>query len=107
MAEAETLTGGCHCGAVEYRVTIPKPERAMACNCSICSRAGWLLAFTPATNFELVRGEEALGDYQFAGHKLHHLLHLLSILWITKIQGLVFYLVHGVLVHLVKLIMVI
>lgn len=72
MAEAETLKGGCHCGTVEYRVTIPKPERAMACNCSICSRAGWLLTFTPATAFELVSGEDALRDYQFAGHKLHH-----------------------------------
>jgi len=35
MAETTTYTGGCHCGAVRYRVTA-KLESAITCNCSIC-----------------------------------------------------------------------
>ncbi len=68
-----TYQGSCHCGAVRYEVTMPPPEKAYACNCSICSRAGWLLAFTPPSSFRLLAGEEALSDYQFGKKRVHHL----------------------------------
>ncbi len=71
MAET-TYTGGCHCGAVRYRVTMDL-EFAVACNCSICSRTGTLLAFAPASRFELVSGADALTDYQFGRKRIHHL----------------------------------
>jgi hypothetical protein len=45
----------------------------MACNCSMCGRAGTLLAFVPATQFTLLSGEDALTDYQFNKHVIHHL----------------------------------
>src|SRR4051794_3957099 len=64
--------GSCHCGAVHYQVTMPRPSKAVACNCSICSRAGWLLAFVPASAFELRAGSDALTDYQFGKKHLHH-----------------------------------
>jgi hypothetical protein len=73
MSETKTYAGSCHCGTVQYEVTMAKPEKAFACNCSICSRAGWLLAFVPETSFRLMRGEGELSDYQFAKHHLHHL----------------------------------
>lgn len=72
MAEAKTYTGGCHCGAVKYRVTL-KLEGAISCNCSICSRTGTLLAFAPAAQFRLERGDDAVTDYQFGKRRLHHL----------------------------------
>lgn len=72
MTEAKTYTGGCHCGAVRYRVTL-KLDQAITCNCSICSRTGTVLAFTPAEQFELVSGREALTDYQWGKKRLHHL----------------------------------
>ena len=72
MAVAASYDGGCHCGAVRYRVRTDF-ERVVACNCSMCGRAGSLLTFVPVSDFELISGEEALGDYQFAKHRIHHL----------------------------------
>jgi hypothetical protein len=68
-----TYQGSCHCGAVRYQVTMPAPEKAYACNCSICSRAGWLLAFAAPEGFKLLAGQEALSDYQFGKKRIHHL----------------------------------
>ena len=68
-----TYQGGCHCGAVKYEITMEPPTKAFACNCSICSRAGWLLAFAPMTAFRLVAGDDAQRDYQFGKKNSHHL----------------------------------
>lgn len=74
MSETKpTYQGSCHCGAVRYEVTMATPDKAYACNCSICSRAGWLLTFTPADTFKLIAGEEHLKDYQFGKRHIHHL----------------------------------
>ena len=72
MADLKTYTGGCHCGAVRYEVDLAL-ERLIACNCSICSKTGSLLAFAPATQFRLLSGGESLSDYQFNKHIIHHL----------------------------------
>ena len=64
-------TGGCHCGAVRYRVSL-KLDGAVVCNCSICSKTGSMLAFAPAAQFELLSGQDALADYQFGKKNLHH-----------------------------------
>ena len=64
--------GGCHCGAVRYRVEIDLAKPVLQCNCSICSRAGTLLSFVPAAAFTLERGEESLTDYQFGRKHIHH-----------------------------------
>jgi hypothetical protein len=72
MAEMQTYSGGCHCGAVRYAVDLAL-EHAMACNCSICSKRGLLLAFAGAEQFRLKAGEEALQDYRFNTHKIGHL----------------------------------
>jgi hypothetical protein len=68
----KTHVGSCHCGAVRYEVIFDPPAKAIACNCSICLRAGWLLAFVPQTAFRLTTGEDALTDYQFGAKKSHH-----------------------------------
>ncbi len=70
--DEKTYTGGCHCGAVRYRVTIALGE-AVTCNCSICSKTGAVLAFAPASQFTLVQGADALTDYQFGKKRIHHL----------------------------------
>ena len=72
MTTAKSYEGGCHCGAVRYRVTTDF-ARVVACNCSICGRSGTLLTFVGADDFELISGEDALGDYQFAKRRIHHL----------------------------------
>jgi hypothetical protein len=45
----------------------------MSCNCSICSRAGYLLTFVQPEQFELLAGEGAQSDYQFNRKNVHHL----------------------------------
>jgi hypothetical protein len=50
-----------------------KLEGAITCNCSICSKTGTILAFAPATQFELLSGADALSDYQFGKKRIHHL----------------------------------
>ncbi len=69
--ELKDHVGGCHCGAVRFEVTVDA-SGGMACNCSICSRAGWLLAFVPASAFRLTTAEAALQDYQFGKKSIHH-----------------------------------
>jgi hypothetical protein len=72
MSEAQTFQGSCHCGAVTYDVTMVPPEKAFACNCSICGRTGALLAFVPKETFVLKTGEAAMTDYQFGKKHIHH-----------------------------------
>ena len=69
----DTHHGGCHCGAVRYRVDIDLSQPVTQCNCSICGRTGTLLSFVPAAAFRLEKGEESLTDYQFNKKVIHHL----------------------------------
>ena len=71
MGEMKTYTGGCHCGKVRYEVTSDL-SYVMDCNCSICSRKGHVLTFVPASQFTLLSGENAVTDYQFNKHVIHH-----------------------------------
>ena len=41
-----TVRGSCHCGAV--RIAVPEaPTWVASCNCSLCRRTGWLVAYYP------------------------------------------------------------
>jgi hypothetical protein len=73
MSETTTYEGSCHCGAVKFNVTMAPPTKAYACNCSMCRRAGWLLAFTSADQVSITSGESELTDYQFGKKHIHHL----------------------------------
>lgn len=64
--------GSCHCGKVAYTVDADVPTQAMACNCSHCRRKGFLLAFFPAAQFRLERGEDDLKSYFFYKHAIEH-----------------------------------
>lgn len=69
----QTYSGGCHCGAVRFEVDMDLSQGTVRCNCSICSKArAWLSAVDPA-DFRLLRGAEALSDYQFGSKQIHHL----------------------------------
>jgi hypothetical protein len=73
MAET-TYSGSCHCGRVKYEVTTDLAKGpVIACNCSMCGRKGTLLTFVGAGQFKLLEGEDALTDYQFNKHVIHHL----------------------------------
>lgn len=65
-------SGGCHCGNVRFEVELTL-GKLMSCNCSICAKRGYLLAFAPEKNFTLLSGAEFLTDYQFGKKNIHHL----------------------------------
>ncbi len=48
-----THTGGCHCGRVRFEVIAPAKLQVSDCNCSICSKAGYLHLIVPAARFKL------------------------------------------------------
>ncbi len=58
------LEGGCHCGAVRFRVDVRAFE-AIECNCSICTKKGFLHLLVPPEDFELLSGKDALATYTF------------------------------------------
>jgi hypothetical protein len=64
MTEEITYEGGCHCGAVRFRVIVDQQE-AIDCNCSICTKKGFLHLIVPPEKFELLQGSAALSTYTF------------------------------------------
>lgn len=57
--------GSCHCGAVQFEVEAPKDIQVDECNCSICSKAGFLHLIVPQSKFNLLQGQDALTTYRF------------------------------------------
>ena len=64
--------GGCHCGKIRYQVALDL-KSAMTCNCSYCSKKGFILAFVPQNQFKLLSGENNLTEYQFNKKVIQHL----------------------------------
>ena len=57
MSESMTWRGGgCHCGAVRFEVQTPDTIEVEDCNCSMCSRTGYLHIIVPAHRFRLISG---------------------------------------------------
>ena len=72
MNKLITFAGGCHCGQVRYQVQVAKLE-AVKCNCSICSKKGFIHLIVPAARFTLLQGQDALSTYTFnTGIAKHH-----------------------------------
>jgi len=63
--------GGCHCGAVRFRVRL-QGRRAIACNCSICAMKGFVNVIVAAEDFELLSGEDVLRSYRFNTKQAEH-----------------------------------
>lgn len=68
-----TLAGGCHCGAVRFRVRSRREIEVTECNCSICRQTGYLHLIVPAGDFELLSGEDVLTEYRFNTGTARHL----------------------------------
>jgi len=65
--------GGCHCGAVRFEVDAPEDVLVQECNCSICSKSGYLHLIVPASHFRLLSGEGNLTTYTFGTGVARHL----------------------------------
>jgi len=64
IEQVKTYEGGCHCGAVRFRVRV-KNNQVEDCNCSICAKKGFLHLIVPSEDFELLSGEDNLTTYSF------------------------------------------
>ena len=65
-------TGGCHCGAVRFQVEAELPRELERCNCSVCSKSGYLHLVVPNQQFTLFQGEENLTTYTFNSRVAKH-----------------------------------
>ncbi|ESO96471.1 hypothetical protein LOTGIDRAFT_188141 [Lottia gigantea] len=57
--------GGCHCGAVRFKVQAPPLVHVVKCNCSICVQKGLACCIVPYSKFTLLQGEDNLTEYRF------------------------------------------
>ena len=57
--------GSCHCQKIMFEVEAPEVIEADYCNCSICSKSGFLHMIVPLSKFKLLSGEEMLSTYTF------------------------------------------
>lgn len=66
-----TYTGGCHCGAVKYKVEADL-EGLIECNCSHCHKKGFVLKFVDKDKFTLLSGADNLTEYMFNKKQIRH-----------------------------------
>ena len=64
-------TGGCHCGRVRFEVD-GAPAAVVECNCSVCSRKGYLHWIVPRAAFRLTAGAAELSTYRFGTRRAQH-----------------------------------
>ncbi len=67
------VEGGCHCGAVRFAVRVPETVELLDCNCSICSKTGFLHLIVPHGDFDQLAGHDVLRSYRFGTGAAEHL----------------------------------
>ncbi|MBD8899746.1 GFA family protein [Rhodanobacter sp. DHG33] len=63
--------GSCHCGRIAFEVE-GEFDAAMECNCSHCSRKGYLLWFVPREQLRVSTPEADMASYRFNRHVIDH-----------------------------------
>ena len=64
--------GSCHWKAVQYEVEAAENLSVTECNCSICSKSGYLHLIVEKEKFNLLTGREQLATYTFDTHEAKH-----------------------------------
>jgi hypothetical protein len=64
MPSKQSYEGGCHCGRVRFRVQGDLLQ-TVACNCSICTKKGFIHLIVAHDDFVLLSGGDDLTTYQF------------------------------------------
>lgn len=63
--------GSCHCGQITFTVD-GDLSQVIECNCSHCSRKGYLLWFVPRDKVQIASDDEKLATYSFNKHVIKH-----------------------------------
>ncbi len=73
MSAQDTYDGACHCGAVQFRVTLTGGlAAARRCTCSLCRMRGAVALTALPGDFEITAGQDALTLYQFNTRVAEH-----------------------------------
>lgn len=64
--------GSCHCGEIHFEVQAPKKLELDRCNCSICTKSGYLHLIVPRSRFKLLSGEDSITSYRFGSMIAEH-----------------------------------
>ena len=68
-----TLNGACHCGAVQFTVTLTQGfASARRCTCSICRMRGAVAVTSTPADFHITKGEDQLATYRFNTRTAEH-----------------------------------
>lgn len=72
--EKKWYLGNCHCAAIKFKVLLPSLDEheVKTCNCSICSRNGYILAYPPREDLVYLRGEDSMKGYYFNDKLAEH-----------------------------------
>ena len=57
--------GSCHCQKVTFEIEAPEDVEVEDCNCSICTKSGYLHLIIPKASFKLLSGKDNLTIYTF------------------------------------------
>ena len=71
---SEHYQGSCHCGAIKFSYDGDKIEKALRCNCSLCSRKGAIMTpqTIPIETLTIEAESGVLGLYQFGAETAKH-----------------------------------
>ncbi|KAI1501131.1 glutathione-dependent formaldehyde-activating, GFA [Biscogniauxia marginata] len=70
----QTYDANCHCGKVQFTVTMPdiRSSKIITCNCSICTKNGYLFVYPKREDVVFSSGEQHLSSYRFGNKKKPH-----------------------------------
>lgn len=72
-SEPVTLKGACHCGGVQFAVTLTEGfASARRCTCSICRMRGAVAVTSTPDALRITQGEDRLATYRFNTKSAEH-----------------------------------
>ncbi|MEO3385241.1 GFA family protein [Mesorhizobium sp. CAU 1741] len=72
-ADEHERTGGCHCGAVRFRVRLAEGlDSARRCDCSLCRMRGAVAVTARQGDLTITQGEDMLALYTFNTEVAEH-----------------------------------
>ncbi|KAI0967540.1 glutathione-dependent formaldehyde-activating, GFA [Xylaria arbuscula] len=73
-SSSQKYDANCHCGLVRFSVITPdlKSLKIVSCNCSICTKNGYLFAYPKREDVVFASGEVDMTSYRFGPCKKPH-----------------------------------